>query len=68
MIHSMTGYGEAQHVRDGVSYALNIRTVNGRFIKLSIRLPEHLQSLEHEIEKVLRARIARGSVSCAGEC
>ncbi|MCH7883938.1 MAG: YicC family protein [Planctomycetes bacterium] len=65
MIHSMTGYGEAQHVRDGVSYALNIRTVNGRYIKLSIRLPEHLQSLEHEVEKVLRARVARGSVSCS---
>lgn len=63
MIHSMTGYGEAQHVRDGVSYAMSIRTVNGRYIKLSIRLPEHLQSLEHEIEKVLRSRVARGSIS-----
>ncbi len=63
MIHSMTGYGAAQRVDEGVSYALEIRSVNSRYLKLSIRLPEHLQSLEHEIEKVLRSRFARGSIA-----
>ena len=63
MIQSMTGYGAAQHVEDGVSYALEIRSLNNRYLKLSIKLPEHLQFLEGDLDKLLRARLARGSVS-----
>jgi uncharacterized protein (TIGR00255 family) len=63
MIHSMTGYGEAQYAEDGVSYALEIRTLNNRYFKASIKLPENLQYLEAEAEKLLRKRLQRGSVT-----
>ncbi len=64
MIRSMTGYGAAELGEDGVAYSVEVRTVNHRYLKLSIKLPEHLQFLESDIEKLLRARLARGSVSC----
>jgi uncharacterized protein (TIGR00255 family) len=63
MILSMTGYGEAQLAVDGVSYALEIRSVNNRYLKTIIKLPEHLQFLEPEVEKVLRQRMHRGTVT-----
>lgn len=65
MILSMTGYGAAECVDEGVSYALEIRTVNNRYLKLSVKLPERLQFLEPDIEKRLKARLARGTVTYA---
>jgi uncharacterized protein (TIGR00255 family) len=65
MISSMTGYGDAQHSTDGVGYAIEIRSLNNRYLKPSIKLPEHLQYLEGDVEKVLRSRIVRGSVNCS---
>lgn len=64
MIQSMTGYGAAQHVEGGVCYAIEIRSLNNRYAKLSIKLPEHLQFLESDIDRMLRARLVRGTVTC----
>lgn len=63
MIYSMTGFGDAQGVLDGVALTLEIRSVNNKFFKLSTRLPDSLAGLESEFEAVLRKRIARGSVA-----
>lgn len=62
MIHSMTGYGRAQHDEDGINYTLEIRTVNNRYLKLSLKLEERLQFAEPVVEKLLRDRLRRGSV------
>jgi len=63
MILSMTGYGEVQHSDDGISYVLELRSLNSRYFKVSIKLPEHLSIFESEVEKLLRTRLTRGSVS-----
>lgn len=63
MILSMTGYGEAHLDENGVSYALEIRSLNNRYLKLTIKLPEHLQFLETEVERLIRDRLGRGSVT-----
>lgn len=62
MIHSMTGYGEAQYHDGDVSYVLELRSVNNRYFKASIKLPDHLTLFESAVEKMLRSRLARGSV------
>jgi len=61
MIQSMTGYGSAEVAADGVSYALEIRSVNHRYLKLTIKLPDYLQFLETDLDKRLRSKLARGS-------
>ena len=63
MIHSMTGYAAVQYVRDGASYVLEVRSLNNRYLKLSIKVPENLQFLESEMERIVRNRLARGSVA-----
>ena len=61
MIHSMTGFGDASQGTEGVSYTLELRSLNNKFFKLSCRLPEELQGLEPELEQRLRKTVARGS-------
>ncbi len=63
MIVSMTGYGEVHRSDDGVEYSLEIRSVNNRYFKPVIKLPESVQWAESVIEKLLRGRLTRGSVT-----
>jgi len=63
MINSMTGYGEAQGEVNGVSYVIEIRTLNNRYFKTIIRLPELVAFLEEDIEKLLRKNLSRGTVN-----
>ncbi len=65
MIQSMTGFGAAEHVDGNESYALEIRALNHRFLKINVKVPEKWQAHEAAIEKTLRKSIARGSVACA---
>ena len=63
MINSMTGYGEAQGEVDGISYAVEIKTVNNRYFKTVIKLPELASFLEEDIDKLLRKNISRGTIN-----
>lgn len=63
MIHTMTGFAAVQHVETGACYALEIRSLNNRYLKLSIKLPEYLQFLESHLDRLVRERIARGSIT-----
>ena len=63
MIHSMTGFGSASGQVDGVEYAVEIRSVNNRYFKISMKLPDSFSEAESEIEKLLRIRLERGSVT-----
>jgi len=63
VIQSMTGYGEGQHVEEGLSYTLELRSLNNRYFKASIKLPESLQFLEIPVDKLLRSRLGRGSIT-----
>ncbi|MGD9689818.1 MAG: YicC/YloC family endoribonuclease [Phycisphaerales bacterium] len=60
----MTGYGEAtSHSADGTHAYLELRSLNNRYFKAVIRLPDEFEGLEAEIESELRRRLTRGSVT-----
>lgn len=63
MIRSMTGYGEASTHRDGVHYFLEVRSLNNKYFKGVLRMPEEYQALEADVESRLRERINRGTVT-----
>jgi uncharacterized protein (TIGR00255 family) len=63
MISSMTGYGQAIKEVDGVSYAVEIRTVNNRYFKVALRIPEQASFLEDKVERLLRSRLDRGMIN-----
>jgi uncharacterized protein (TIGR00255 family) len=63
MLNSMTGYGEAVGELDGVSYVVEIKTVNNRYLKAIIKLPETSTFLEDDIDKELRRQLSRGTIN-----
>ena len=63
MPRSMTGFGTAHAVEDGCRYTVEIRSVNGRFLKCVVRLPEALHGLEADIEQAVAGVLRRGSVT-----
>jgi uncharacterized protein (TIGR00255 family) len=59
----MTGYGDASTTIDGVHYFVEVRSLNNKYFKASIRLAEALQGLEAEMEARLREKLSRGTVT-----
>ena len=57
----MTGFGDASTQVDGVHYAVELRSLNNKYFKATLRLPDQIAGLEAELEARLRKRITRGS-------
>lgn len=68
MIRSMTGFGAASVTVNGAQYSVEIRSLNNKYFKAQIRLPEDLQGLEAEIDAALSHRFNRGSVVLTVRC
>src|SRR3954447_22769594 len=62
MLLTMTGYGEARHRGDALSLSIELRALNNRYLKVSVRAPEPYNLLEAEFEKVIRKEVRRGTV------
>ena len=62
MLLSMTGFGEAVCHQDGRTVAVEVRTINSRYFKLSLRAGEGYGSLEPQIEATVRKAVRRGTV------
>ncbi|HEY8665735.1 MAG TPA: YicC/YloC family endoribonuclease [Tepidisphaeraceae bacterium] len=59
----MTGFGDGTGERHGTHYAVEIRSLNNRFFKPVIKLPDNVSGLEPEIETILREQLGRGSIT-----
>ena len=62
MLLSMTGFGEAHTQKDGLAVAVEVRAINSRFFKLTVRATEGYSALEPHIEEIARQSIRRGTV------
>lgn len=62
MLLSMTGYGEAHHQDDRLGLSLELRAVNNRHLKITLRATEPYHLLEAEVERVIRKSVKRGTV------
>src|SRR5205085_11945757 len=58
----MTGYGEARGQTEALSYTIEVRSVNNRHLKLTLRAPEPYNLLESEFERVIRRFVRRGTI------
>ena len=62
MIVSMTGYGCGMVQGDGVTIAVEVRSLNHRFFDINIKLPPSLSSLEKKIRDKVTASFQRGKI------
>jgi uncharacterized protein (TIGR00255 family) len=65
---SMTGYGEATYQGDNLHLAIELRAVNNRYLKVSLRAAEPYNLLEAEFEKVVRRVVRRGTIQVHLRC
>lgn len=69
-VYSMTGYASAQHTPGGnaeiatpaACLALELRSVNSRFLDVVLRLPDELRPQEPALRELIAKRLKRGKV------
>ncbi|HYL23481.1 MAG TPA: YicC/YloC family endoribonuclease [Burkholderiales bacterium] len=64
MIQSMTGFAAASADTPRGRLAVELRSVNARFLDLQFRIADELRASEPLLRELLQARLARGKVDC----
>src|SRR5262245_4512958 len=64
----MTGFGEARFQSDALTLAVEVRAVNNRYLKVTVRGSEPYPMLEPELEKVVRKYVRRGTILVHVRC
>ncbi|MGQ0541584.1 MAG: YicC/YloC family endoribonuclease [Blastocatellia bacterium] len=59
---SMTGFGRGSAVETDHSITIELKTVNNRFLDISLRMPGETQSLEAGAKRLINERLSRGRV------
>ena len=62
MLCSMTGYGRAQQILNGRDITIELRSVNNRYLDLSIKLPRLYTFAEEAVRSRVQSRLNRGKV------
>ena len=62
MIKSMTGYGGAKGVCEGLGITIELKSVNNRYLDCSVRLPRNFLFCEETIKSLVGEHISRGKV------
>ncbi len=60
----MTGFSDATVTTEFGAISVELKSVNGRFLELSLRLPEELRTAEATLRERIGATVARGKVDC----
>jgi len=62
-LYSMTGFARTQvRVNDQLSFTLSLKSVNHRFLDVSLRMPSSLDPIEVELRRILKDKLVRGHV------
>ncbi len=64
MIRSMTAFTHQEREGEWGAVALELRSVNHRFLDMALRLPEGLRVLEPRLRERISERLGRGKVDC----
>ena len=62
MIRSMTAFGNATSTSERGVIAVEVRSVNSRFLDLHFRLPDELRHLETPLREKISGSLARGKI------
>ena len=65
MIRSMTGFARREQAAEFGSLAWELRTVNHRYLEVSLRLPEDFRAAEGEYRQTIAGVVRRGKVDAA---
>jgi uncharacterized protein (TIGR00255 family) len=61
-MRSMTGYGAAVVESEAMRASVTARSLNHRYLDLTVHTPRRLQALEPDVKRLVQARVQRGRV------
>lgn len=64
MIRSMTGFGRAQEIIDGMSISVEMKSVNHRYFDFSSRVPRTFGFLDEKLKTYIQSHVSRGKMEC----
>lgn len=62
MVMSMTGYGKGEYENELYKFKVEIKSVNHRYIDISVKIPRQISYLEETIKKRIKEQLFRGKV------
>lgn len=62
MIKSMTGYGKGNISENSRNYQVEIKSVNHRYLDVSVKMPRQISYLEETIKREVAAKVKRGKI------
>ncbi|HEY5810010.1 MAG TPA: YicC/YloC family endoribonuclease [Povalibacter sp.] len=62
MIRSMTGFARRERQDPWGTLVCELRTVNHRYLEISLRLPDELKALDNDVRQAITAALRRGKV------
>ncbi len=68
MIRSMTGFGYHEYSENGITFTIEIKTVNHRYFDIFLRIPKQISSFEDRVRSIISGRIQRGKVDVYITC
>ena len=63
MVASMTGFGRAEVNKNGITVSTEVRSVNSRYLDLTLRLPRNYSLREKEMKDIVRTYLNRGNLN-----
>lgn len=65
MIVSMTGFGKGRSGNKNLSVEAEVKSVNGRYLDISLRIPSSLMNKDYDIKEFIKSKVKRGKVSAS---
>jgi uncharacterized protein (TIGR00255 family) len=59
----MTGFGRGEATENGITSTVEIKSLNSRYLDLSIRLPQRLQDKELQVKELVQKSVNRGKLN-----
>jgi uncharacterized protein (TIGR00255 family) len=58
----MTGFGHCEYTENGITFTVEIKTVNHRYTDIFLRVPKQISFFEDKIRAIIGSRILRGKI------
>lgn len=65
MIRSMTGYGGAKGVVEGLNVTVELKSVNNRYLDIAVRMPRNFLFAEDAVKSTISSVSAAASWTCS---
>eukprot|EP01036_Dinobryon_divergens_P055231 gene55231-73777_t len=62
-LRSMTGFGGAEAANNRIAVKAELKSLNGKFMDLNLRMPRNVQNKEIALRRELSKRIERGTAT-----